>query len=116
MAQDQLETAEPATDGICFHCQQAIEKALKAWLIWVETDFQPIHNIEVLLAMCEGSDESFRALRAVESLTPYAVGIGYGDDYYLPSVEEAREALALATQTVIFVQDMIAARGFDIPT
>lgn len=33
VARDELATLEPATDAVCFHCQQCAEKYLKAYLI-----------------------------------------------------------------------------------
>ena len=32
IAEDELKTAKPATDAVCFHCQQAAEKTFKAFL------------------------------------------------------------------------------------
>jgi HEPN domain-containing protein len=34
-----LKTKDFITDGICFHCQQAAEKALKAFLVFHGIDF-----------------------------------------------------------------------------
>ena len=39
-----------------FHAQQAVEKALKAWLSLVDVDYPRIHDLEELLALLERSD------------------------------------------------------------
>jgi len=111
IARDQMNTAEPATDAVCFHFQQAVEKMLKAWLIWHEVEFKPIHNIEVLLACCEKVDPSFVELRAAENLTPYAVEVRYADDFYFPTEEEMKEAAQIADRVEIFILSKFAAIG-----
>lgn len=51
-AEHGLTASEPITDTICFHCQQAVEKYLKMYL--VSKGDEPIitHNISILLAKC----------------------------------------------------------------
>ncbi len=44
--------AKTALDAACFHCQQAAEKSLKAWLIACETEFPFIHDLSKLLSLC----------------------------------------------------------------
>jgi HEPN domain-containing protein len=68
IARHELEWDEPSTDAVCFHFQQAVEKMLKAWLIWHDVDFPLTHNIEVLLAACERTDPGFAELRPAEAL------------------------------------------------
>jgi HEPN domain-containing protein len=41
-------------DAVCFHSQQACEKALKAVLAWAETDIPRTHNLEELQLRCLG--------------------------------------------------------------
>jgi HEPN domain-containing protein len=37
---------EIITDTLCFHCQQAVEKLLKAFLVYHKIGFQKVHTIE----------------------------------------------------------------------
>jgi HEPN domain-containing protein len=111
IARDEMNTAEPATDAVCFHFQQAVEKMLKAWLIWHEAEFKPIHNIEVLLAACEKMDPSFMELRAAEKLTPYAVQVRYADDFYVPPQAEMKEAAEITDRVEAFILSKFAAIG-----
>ncbi len=39
-------------DAVCFHAQQACEKALKAVLAWGGVDIARTHNLEELQARC----------------------------------------------------------------
>jgi HEPN domain-containing protein len=40
-------------DTATFHCQQAAEKALKAFLVWRAVPFDRVHNLTYLLDLCE---------------------------------------------------------------
>jgi len=88
-----LSAPEPITDTICFHCQQAVEKYLKLFLVAKGKKPAQIHNISVLLQECIAIDESFSGLRGMEHLTDYSVTLRYPDDFYVPSVDEAEAAV-----------------------
>lgn len=103
IASHELQWEDPATDAVCFHFQQAVEKMIKAWLIWHDVDFPPTHNIEVLLAFCERIDPTFAQLRPVEALTPYSVDVRYADNFYFPTEDEATEAAEMARSAEIFI-------------
>jgi HEPN domain-containing protein len=48
----QTTDARALAETICFHCQQAVEKYLKAFLVSKNIPFKKVHNLEVLLKMC----------------------------------------------------------------
>jgi len=80
-----------------FHCQQAAEKALKAFLFWHDTPFRKTHGLDELGAACAALDSSLRGLGAVAvSLTPYAWRFRYPGDVLAPAPEDVAAALALA--------------------
>ncbi len=59
---------------ICYHCQQAAEKALKGYLI--HQDIEPVktHDLRLLCKMCSCIDKNFDDIsQACANLTPYAV-------------------------------------------
>jgi len=93
---------EIATGPLCFHCQQAVEKLLKAFLVSRGIDFGRTHNLEYLLNLCINQDPEFAQLN-VGNLTSYAVGIRYVDDFYIPSIDEAREAFDIALKIKNFI-------------
>ena len=76
-----------AKASICFHCQQAAEKYLKAFLIAHDKEFPKTHSIEYLLAECSAFDKEFKQVDP-ESLSDFGVGARYPIDLYLPSKEE----------------------------
>jgi HEPN domain-containing protein len=104
-AKDEIQTENPATDTICFHSQQCIEKFLR---------FGKTHNIAELIELCKEIDEDFEKLYDIkaESLTPYAVEIRYPDELYFPSLEEAKEAIKIAEEVKSFVIEKLNKSGF----
>jgi HEPN domain-containing protein len=98
---------DAVTETICFHSQQAAEKFLKAYLVYLEISFTKTHEIGELITHCELKDNEIGALKEeVDILTDYAVTVRYPDDFYLPEIEEAKEAYDLA----IKVRDYILSK------
>jgi len=90
-----LAGARPETDIGAFHCQQAVEKLLKAFLLSRSVEFEKIHDLRRLVNQCAAADAEFDSLREeVRPLTAYAVACRYPG---LPSVTavEARQALVV---------------------
>jgi HEPN domain-containing protein len=92
-----LPTAETVTETVCFHCQQAVEKYLKAFLIFHKVEIKKTHIVEQLLLQCAKIDKDFENIEVVE-LSRFAVDIRYPDDFYEPSIEEAKFYYNLAKQ------------------
>ncbi len=114
IGRDEMMTENPATDAICFHMQQCTEKYLKVFLIFHDRELKRTHNIAELIDLCAQIDNQFVALydMGIPELTTYAVDIRYGDDFYVPTVEEAKEAIAMAEETKAFVLKKLGERGF----
>ena len=78
---------------ICFHAQQAVEKALKAVLLYNKVDFPLTHDIVELLNIFEEAGISVpHGFSEVGMLTPYAVETrypGYRDEITKKDVEDA---------------------------
>ncbi|MCD6551379.1 HEPN domain-containing protein [Thermotoga sp.] len=93
-----MESKGSPTESICFHSQQAVEKLLKAYLTFANIRVGKTHDIATLLELCIEKDEDFKKLdlEKLEELTFYAVDVRYPDTFYIPSREEAKEALSLA--------------------
>jgi HEPN domain-containing protein len=73
-----IEHNPPVFDTACFHCQQAVEKALKAFLVSRKITFEKIHNTSYLTELCIKQDPDFIQIREqAELLAPYAVEIRY---------------------------------------
>jgi HEPN domain-containing protein len=59
---------------ICYHCQQAAEKALKSFLIYSGKNPPKTHNLESLVDLCaELSPEFDEIVEACEYLNPFGV-------------------------------------------
>jgi HEPN domain-containing protein len=50
-----------ALDVACFHCQQAVEKSLKAFLIFHGVAFPFTHDLGKLMPLCAAMDIAVRA-------------------------------------------------------
>jgi HEPN domain-containing protein len=97
----------PIVGDALFHCQQAIEKALKALLTWHDEPFRKTHDLGELGSQCVALDASLEALlRRAAPLTEYAWKYRYPGDVDAPVPATAREAVALARQVV----EAVAAR------
>ena len=102
-AQAALACDPPITDVAAFHCQQAVEKTLKAYLVWREEEFERTHDLVELLAICAKLDPSFADLQPqVAPLTPYAVRFRYPGPAD-PSADEVGRALAVVRDAWNFV-------------
>ena len=115
-AKDEIVTNEPATDTICFHSQQCVEKCLKAYLVYHQKYFRKTHNIAELIELCKEIDKDFDNLYnlKVEKLTFHAVEIRYPDEFYLPSLEEAKEAVKIAEKVLDFIIKKLGKENFFI--
>jgi len=89
------------TDTVCFHAQQAIEKALKAWLTFLRVPFPRTHDlIELLDLALPRLPEMERYRERFAELTEYAVEMRYPDDSFEPPRDEALSALSFADEMV----------------
>ena len=96
-AQILTEHRPPVLDTACFHCQQAVEKTLKAFLAWQTVPFEKVHNLTYLLDLCEAQESGFDAMRMqAEALAPYAVETRYPGPVIEIPQEQAQEALEAA--------------------
>ena len=95
-------------DTAIYHCQQAAEKSIKAFLIHSRIDFIKTHDLVYLvkLAMGKETDLIFLLDYAV-LLTPYSVEFRYPDDTLEPDIEEFRAALEAASEFLETIKNTI---------
>jgi HEPN domain-containing protein len=108
-----LETARRAGSGeppfydiAVYHCQQAAEKAVKAFLVHHGKAYERTHDIEVLVDYASEVDASFDTLAdAADTLTPYATRFRYPNATFAiePQPGEYAEALRYAQAIYDFV-------------
>ncbi len=86
---------EPLPDMVCYHCQQCVEKHLKAYLVAQGVAPPPIHNLVELLNLCAAHDATLtKWLPQGRSLNPYGVLIRYPGRS--ATVTEAKDAVKTA--------------------
>jgi HEPN domain-containing protein len=82
---------------ITFHCQQAVEKYLKAYLIFQQTTFRFSHDLIYLLELISQQDISFdKYYDAISELQGYAVEIRYPNETKYISGREVEKAITIA--------------------
>ena len=107
-AKHELSFSDVVTESVCFHCQQAVEKYLKAYLVFLGIPFTKTHEIGELITKCESKDKEISEFKEeADKLTDYAIEIRYPDDWYEPTLEEAKEAFEIATKIKKFIQSKI---------
>jgi HEPN domain-containing protein len=78
---------------ICFHCQQAAEKLLKAFLVVKGQEYPYTHDLFLLLEKILPLNSEAGSLRdPLSILMPYAVEIRYPDYGFSPTAADAKEA------------------------
>ncbi len=88
---------EPFLDDAVYHCQQSIEKAMKAYLTWYDVPFRKTHSLEELGRLCLAIDQTLLILvDQAAPLSEYAWKFRYPGEEELPSLAETEEALAIA--------------------
>jgi len=88
-AQNLICLPEFSEEIVLFHCQQAMEKALKAFLDSKGVVYPKSHDLEALLSMSLERDASFGQISFVTTLTAYAVEMRYDEIIELPTGEVA---------------------------
>ena len=93
--------AGDANTEALFHCQQAVEKALKAFLTFHERAFRKTHDLGDLSPECLAIDDSLEpAVSQAEGLTRYAARFRYPGARYEPDATEAQDGLQRAEAAV----------------
>jgi HEPN domain-containing protein len=97
-------------DTAIYHCQQAAEKSVKAWLQSNDDPFPKTHDIEELVERALSINPDFRKFaKAASVLTPYVSAFRYpgGFDEPMPSRAEFDVALQPAHDIYDFVLDLL---------
>ena len=103
--------------GAAFHAQQAVEKALKALLIWNGIEYPPKHDLGLLIGLLP--DWASTRNLVIAGLTVYAVEqryvAGASNPMHLgerPSWEEADDAILVAEHAVMVARGDLDAAGW----
>jgi HEPN domain-containing protein len=97
-------------DMAIYHCQQAAEKAVKAWLQSQDDPFSKTHDIRDLVKQASVINPDFKKFAlAAAILTPYVSAFRYpgGFEEPMPSREEFDAALEYAQAIYDFVLNLL---------
>jgi len=92
---------------ICYHCQQAAEKYLKAYLVFKDQQIEKTHNLVLRNNLCLKIDEEFKQINTeCARLNLYSVAVRYPNNI---ETEEQDVAIAISYIEKIrkFVEDKI---------
>jgi HEPN domain-containing protein len=98
-------------DTAIYFCQQAAEKAMKAFLVFHDQRFEKIHDIRKLILQAASVEEKFSIwTEKAAFLTSYVSAFRYpfeNEEPAEPSREEFERALSMAEQVYDFVCSLL---------
>lgn len=101
-------SSPPLLDTAVYHCQQAAEKAVKAYLAFCDREAERIHDIEVLMRSAASCDHRFvEWIEVGIELTPYAYLYRYPGRATEPSREQFNRAMSTSEGLYAFVISLL---------
>jgi len=98
VAMRELAQKEPFTDIVCFHAQQAAEKYLKGYLVWLDIEPKRTHDLEDLVLLAGTKDKGILVLKdMLAELTPFAVEPRY-PEFEEPSLSDTKRAIKIVQE------------------
>jgi HEPN domain-containing protein len=94
-------------EGLCFHAQQAAEKAIKAVLVSRNIPVPRTHNVGTLLDLVPRDLSAPQEVQAAAILTDYAVSTRYPGDVEPVGYDEYRAAVQHAEAVLLWAQTLI---------
>ncbi|MBC8489883.1 MAG: HEPN domain-containing protein [Bacteroidetes bacterium] len=84
-------------DTITFHCQQVVEKLLKAYLVFLDIEFPQTHSLTLLLDLLSDKDpfpEKYYVM--ADTIQAFAVNIRYPSGRYDPESIDVEKSIKIA--------------------
>jgi HEPN domain-containing protein len=88
----ELLTYNPATDTVCFHMQQCVEKFLKAYLVFHGREISRTDDISEVILLCVDIEQDFEILYQMK----------------------AEECIKIAEEVKQFVRGALKSKGFEL--
>ncbi|MEW6047383.1 MAG: HEPN domain-containing protein [Bacillota bacterium] len=118
-AQEDLLTAQAVEQNpslarreVCWLAQQAVEKALKAALVFCGVDFPRTHDLDILCRLLPDGWATRERFPDLTELTAWAIAARYPGEWSEPTVVQAARALELATKVFHSIRADLAVHGF----
>jgi HEPN domain-containing protein len=90
--------------AVVTHCQQSVEKYLKAFLLFNNTEILYTHDLLILCKLCERIDEDFGRFKSdLNSLSVDYRESRYPGDFEDITLEDAKDALETALKFQEFI-------------
>ncbi|MBH2005284.1 MAG: HEPN domain-containing protein [Sphingobacteriia bacterium] len=102
-----IEIQPSILDTACFHCQQSVEKNLKAFLIAKGIEPKRTHDIKELLEACAKIEPVFVTINP-KRMDDFSVDIRYPDQAEAPELKEALDLFGIALAVKQTVVDRIS--------
>ncbi len=97
-------------EDLCFHAEQAAEKAIKAVMVLERIDFPRTHDVSELLGLLTRAGHSVPAdVLIAETISDYATVTRYPGNRQPVSEEEYRWAISVAEDVVRWAEGVIHA-------
>ena len=104
-----LHGSQTFLDTGSYHCHQAAEKALKAWLTSQMQVFRKPHDLVELVNQCIDISPEFEAmLKPAGFLIPFATQFRYPGDIFEPPIDEALQGFEYASTILNFVTSTLS--------
>lgn len=95
-------------DTVTFHCQQSVEKYLKAYLIYLEIRFQFSHDLIYLLDLISQKDTDFKHFYdQLSELQSYAIEVRYPNETIYLTNDKVKDSISISKNIREFVMKKI---------
>jgi HEPN domain-containing protein len=104
------ESSGPVSAAFGFHAQQAVEKALKAWLSLLGAAYPRTHSLQYLFELLADGGASVATFRHLQDLSPFAVQYRYEalDDLEEP---DRPKVIRNVRELIEFVEQLVSGSG-----
>ena len=108
MANYLMNSEFPIFRGVCFDCQQSVEKNLKAYLLFFKQQIVKTHDLDFLIDILKPFDNNIENYGTkCKTLINYAVAQRYPDDFIDLTKFNAENAISIATEIQKYITEKI---------
>ncbi len=102
---DEIEEEKYDVGRITYYVFKEGIEVWKKIVIKISKPFGKTHDIAEFIELCKENNDEFEYLYEIKAnkLTRYAVEVRYPDEFYIPSIEEAKEAVEIAKKVKSFM-------------
>ncbi len=95
-------------DLVCFHCQQAAEKYLKAYIIYLRLHYEKVHDLKYLLNVIgKKRDVPKKLKKYADLLNEYTIDSRYPDYWHDPTLDETKECIKAAQDFKEYIEEVL---------